>query len=125
MPVTMKDMLAAANAVVPKITPAEAKRLVAEEGALIVDVRDGTEVAETGKAAGALHVSRGMIENRADPATAYYNPEFRFDRAIILYCASGGRAALAAKTLHDMGYSRAMNIGRFADWVESGGAVER
>jgi len=67
MPTTVKDMLAAARAAVPTITPADAADLVAKSDALVVDVRDGTEVAASGKVKGALAVSRGLLEFTADP----------------------------------------------------------
>jgi rhodanese-related sulfurtransferase len=124
MAITYQDMLAAARAVVPAVTPAEAANLVEHADALIVDVRDGTEVAASGKAKGALAVPRGSLESRADPESPNHNPAFRKDRPIILYCAGGGRAALAGKTLHDMGFSNVRNLGGFRDWVAGGGAVE-
>lgn len=123
MALTVKDMMAAANAAVPKITVAEAQALLAK-GAVLVDVRDGPEVEKSGKAAGALHISRGMLEFRADDATPYHNPELRKDRPVIVYCASGGRAALSGKLLQDMGYQQVYNVGGFAGWAENGGAVE-
>ena len=124
MALTYQDMLAAARAVVPAVTPAEAASLVNNAGALIVDVRDGTEVAASGKAKGAVAVPRGSLESRADAASPNHNPAFRKDRTIILYCAGGGRAALAGKTLRDMGFSDVRNLGGFKDWQAGGGAVE-
>jgi rhodanese-related sulfurtransferase len=121
---TVKDMLAAANAAVVKISPDEAKALVASEGALIVDVRDAPEVEKSGRIAGAHHVSRGMLEFRADEGSPYHDPAFRKDRTIILYCASGGRSALSGKVLKDMGFQKVYNLGAFKDWAEAGGAVE-
>ena len=59
MATSVKQMLEAANAAVPKITPAQAKEMIAKGNTLVVDVRDGTEVAASGKVAGAVHVSRG------------------------------------------------------------------
>jgi rhodanese-related sulfurtransferase len=44
---------------------------------------------------------------------------------VILYCASGGRSALAGKALQDLGYRDVRNLGAFKDWAENGGAVER
>lgn len=123
MPVTVKDLMAAANAAVPRVTASEARDLIAQ-GALVVDVRDAPEVEKSGRVKGALHVSRGMIDFRADPATPYHEKEFRFDRPVVLYCASGGRAALAGKLLKDMGYARVYNLGGFKDWQEAGGEVE-
>ena len=48
----------------------------------------------------------------------------KLDRPIILYCAGGGRAALAGKTLRDMGFSDVRNLGGFRDWMAAGGAIE-
>lgn len=124
MPTNVKEMMAAANASVSKITPEEARKLVAESDALIVDVRDAPEVQASGKVKGALNVSRGMLEFRADPDTPYHNAEFRKDRPIILYCASGGRSALSGKMLKDMGYENVHNLGAFKDWAEGGGETE-
>ncbi|HEY6632949.1 MAG TPA: rhodanese-like domain-containing protein [Rhizobiaceae bacterium] len=121
----VKDMLAAANAAVPKISAEEAKRLIAEKNALLVDVRDGTEVAASGKAKGAVNVSRGMLDFRADPESPYHDKAFSKDRPVILYCASGGRAALGGKLLKDFGYGEVYNLGGFKDWAESGGEVEK
>ena len=121
---SVKDMLEAARAAVPAVTPAEARVLMAA-GALVVDVRDGTEVAASGKVPGALAVSRGLLEFKADPEAPTHDPAFRRDRTIVLYCGSGGRAALAGKTLRDMGYSDVRNLGGFKGWVDSGGEVER
>lgn len=122
---TVKDMLEEANAVVPKITIEEARALLTNENALIVDVRDAPEVEQSGKAAGARHVSRGMLEFRADESTPFHDAEFRKDRPVILYCASGGRSALSGKVLRDMGYQKVYNLGAFKDWAEAGGEVER
>ena len=124
MAITYKDMLAAARAVIPAITPDEAARLAEHAGALIVDVRDGTEVAASGKVKGAVAVPRGSLESRADADSPNHNSAFRKDRPVILYCAGGGRAALAGKTLRDMGFSDVRNLGGFRDWVAAGGAIE-
>lgn len=123
MPRTVKDMMEAANASVPRIDMDTARRLMAE-GALVVDVRDAPEVEVSGKVAGARHVSRGMLEFRADPETPYHDPDFRKDRPVIVYCASGGRSALAGRVLQEMGYEQVFNLGPFKSWAEAGGEVE-
>ncbi|HEU6455335.1 MAG TPA: rhodanese-like domain-containing protein [Roseateles sp.] len=125
MSLTVKQMMEAANAVVPKIDGATAKTKMASEGALVVDVRDAPEVEKTGRVAGAHHVSRGMLEFRADPESPYHDKNFRKDRPVIVYCASGGRSALAGKVLKDMGYAQVFNLGAFKDWAESGGEIDR
>jgi rhodanese-related sulfurtransferase len=125
MATSIKHMLEAANAVVPRVTPAQAREMVAKENALVVDVRDAPEVAQSGKVAGAIHVSRGMLEFRADPESPYHDKNFARDKPIILYCASGGRSALSGKVLKDLGYDRVYNLGAFKEWAESGGAIDK
>ena len=120
MPTSVKDMLSKANDSVPKISGEEARRLIEDEGALLVDVRDAPELVQTGKLQGALNVSRGMLEFRADEASPYHNPEFSRGRPVILYCASGGRSALSGRALHELGYERVYNLGGFKDAVEEG-----
>jgi rhodanese-related sulfurtransferase len=124
MPTTVKDMLAVARAAVPAITPAEAADLVKTADALIVDVRDGTEVAASGKVKGAKAISRGLLEFKADADLPTHDTALRKDRPVILYCGSGGRAALAGKALVDMGYTDVRNVGGFKDLVAAGWPVE-
>ena len=121
---TSKDYVAEADAAVERIDVETARRLIAEDGALVVDVREPPEVERTGRVAGAVNVSRGMLEFRADEASQHHDPEFRRDRPVIVYCASGGRSALSGKTLQEMGFERVYNLGGFSDWAEHGGAVE-
>jgi len=122
---TLKQLMEAANAAVPKITPAEAREMIGKGNTLVVDVRDAPEVEKSGKIAGAVHVSRGMLEFRADPDSPYHDKNFSRDKTLILYCASGGRSALAAKALKDLGYDQVYNVGAFKDWAEHGGEVEK
>jgi rhodanese-related sulfurtransferase len=125
MATSVKQMMEAANAAVPRVTPAQAKEMIAKGNTLVVDVRDAAEVAQSGKVAGAVHVSRGMLEFRADSEMPSHDRNFAKDKTVIVYCASGGRSALSGKTLKDMGYEKVFNLGAFKDWADSGGAVDR
>lgn len=120
----VKTLVSQADAAVPRVGIEEARRLIAEEDALLLDVRDVSELAASGKLKGALNVSRGMLEFRADPSNPSRSPEFRTDRPVILYCASGGRSALAGKTLRDLGYQRTYNLGAFKDAAAAGFETE-
>jgi len=120
MAANVKSLLAEANISVPKLSPAEAAEKMKDDGVLVVDVRDPNEVQQTGRIKGAVNVSRGMLEFRADPESPYYNPAFQKDKTILLHCASGGRSALAGKTLKDMGYTAVFNIGGYKDLAEAG-----
>jgi rhodanese-related sulfurtransferase len=124
MPTTAKSLLDAANAAVPKISGKEAQDMIAK-GALLVDLRDSAELAQTGKASGALHIPRGSLEFKADLSLPSADKNFALDKPIILHCASGGRAALAGKLLQDMGYQKVYNLGGLKDWAEAGGKVEK
>jgi rhodanese-related sulfurtransferase len=125
MATSVKQMMEAANAVVPKVTPAQAKEMIAKGDTLVVDVRDGTEVASSGKVAGAVHVSRGLLEFKADPESPTHDKNFDKNKNVVLYCGSGGRAALAGKLLKDLGYEKVFNLGGFKDWAESGGPIDK
>jgi rhodanese-related sulfurtransferase len=120
MPNNVKNLLAEANASVQKLSAAEAGEKIRSGDVLVLDVRDAAEVQQSGKIKGALNVSRGLLEFRADPDSPYYNPALQKDKTILLHCASGGRSALAAKTLKDMGYTSVFNIGGFKELTESG-----
>ncbi len=121
---TVKDMLESANAAVPRPSHAEAKTMI-KKGAVVIDVRDAPELEANGKIPGSIHIPRGMLEFRADPASPYHNPALDKSKTIILHCASGGRSALAGQTLKTMGFEKVFNLGGFKDWVEAGGEVEK
>src|SRR5947208_9999336 len=116
MVTSVKQMLETANAAVPKITPDQASDMIKKGNTLVVDVRDAPEVAASGKIAGAINVSRGMLEFRADPESPYHDANFDKTKTVIVYCASGGRSALSGKLLKDMGYEKVLNLGAFKDW---------
>ena len=124
MTTSVKMMMEAANATVPRITPVRAREMLAKGNALVVDVRDAPEIEKSGKVAGAIHVSRGMLEFRADPESPYHDKNFDKSKTVILYCASGGRSALSGKVLKEMGYHEVYNLGAFKDWAEGGEAVD-
>jgi rhodanese-related sulfurtransferase len=121
---SIKEMLAEANAAVPRLDPAEVRNRMNRGDVLIVDVRDAPELASGGKLKGAVHVSRGMLEFRADPESPYHNPAFQKDKTVLVYCASGGRSALSGKTLKDLGYRSVFNAGGFKELADAGVETE-
>jgi len=125
MATSLKQLMDAANAAVPRITPADAKEMIAKGNVLVVDVRDAAELAQTGKVAGAVHAPRGLLEFRADPEAPTHDKNFSKDKTVIVYCASGGRSALSGKLLKDFGYDKVYNLGGFKDWAESGGSIDK
>jgi len=119
-----KDFLAEANAVVPRISGAEALAHYGKDEAVFIDVRDSQDIAKTGTIRGALRIPRGFIEFAADDTTPFHRQELSRDKAIYLVCAAGGQAALAGKTLVDMGYGKVTNIGGISEWSEAGGEMD-
>jgi len=126
MPITkgIKELLAEANAVIRTVPTEEAIRLHGDEGVTFVDIRDPRELDRDGMVPGAFHATRGMLEFWVDPESPYYKPIFGEDRQFVLYCASGWRSALAAKTLQDMGMDNVAHVdGGFTAWKAAGGPV--
>ncbi len=119
-----KDFMEEANAVVPRMGVEDAIAKHKAGGSVFVDVRDSGVIAGTGTIAGAHRIARGMMEFVADPATPYHNDALQKDAEIYLVCGAGGQAALAGKTLKDMGFTNVTNIGGFGDWKEAGGPSE-
>ena len=121
MPRGVQEMLAEANAAVTSITAAEAKKLVGMPDVVFLDVRDAPEVGRTGAIPGAVHVSRGMLEFAADPQSPYHKPALDRAKRLVVNCASGGRSALACKTLQEMGFGNVANlVGGINGWLEAG-----
>src|SRR3954452_18815513 len=120
MPSSVKEMLAEANAAVPRLSPADTRTKMGAANVLVLDVRDPSEAQASGKLKGAVNVSRGMLEFRADPESPYHDKSFQKDRTVLVYCASGGRSALSGKTLKDFGYGQVYNIGGFKELADAG-----
>ena len=117
-----KAMLGEANAEIDTVSVEQAREYVGDKNILFVDVRETQEVESSGGLPGSVHVPRGLLEFIADPESPMHKSELSSGRQLVLYCASGGRSALAAKTLQDMGLSDVRHIaGGFTAWVDIGG----
>lgn len=122
---TAKEYLETAKASVPSLNAAEAIEKHANGTGAFIDVRDSADIAKSGTIKGAYRVPRGMIEFRADSEmTDFHNPIFEKNAELYLVCGAGGQAALAGKTLQDMGFTNVTNVGGFPAWKEAGGPVE-
>jgi rhodanese-related sulfurtransferase len=120
------EMVAEANAAVETLSVDQAKELVGKDDVVFVDVREGGELATQGKIPGAVHAARGLLEFYADPSSPYHKAELGAGKRLVVYCASGGRSALAARTLKDMGIEKVANmLGGFTAWQQGGGKIER
>ncbi|MEM8868774.1 MAG: rhodanese-like domain-containing protein [Pseudomonadota bacterium] len=121
---TAKDFLEEANQAVPRISAEDGIAKHKSGGAVFVDVRDSADIATSGTIAGALRVPRGFMEFAADDATPFHKEALAKDAEIYLVCGAGGQAALAGKTLKDMGFTNVTNVGGIGDWKNAGGPME-
>jgi rhodanese-related sulfurtransferase len=92
---------------------------------IVIDVREPSEIAATGRAKGSLHVPLGQIATRCNPDGSACPPSLSRERPVALYCASGARSSAAAAQLLAMGYETVYNLGSLRDWHAGGGAVVR
>jgi rhodanese-related sulfurtransferase len=105
-----KDLVSEANRHVETLSGEEAAKLVGQPDIVFVDLREGEELQKTGKVKGAVHVPRGFLEFQADPISPTHKPELGSGKRLVLYCASGGRSALGAKALKDMGIENVAHV---------------
>ena len=120
-----KQLVAEAHAQVETLSTEQALAAVDSDDLVFVDIRDLPELERDGKIPGATHASRGMLEFVADPESPYHKDVFTAGKKLLLYCASGGRSALAAQRLQEMGFSNVAHIaGGIKAWKELNGPVE-
>jgi rhodanese-related sulfurtransferase len=122
---TAAEMVAEAKRRVENLSVDETAQELEGGDALLVDIREPAERAEHGAIPGAVEAPRGMLEFWADPTSPYHRDEFQPGRRVILHCAAGGRSALAAVALQDLGYERVAHMdGGFKAWKEAGRPVQ-
>ena len=109
---------------VPMVEPTEAIKWIDDPDTVFVDVRDQNSVNNSGKIKGAIHAERGLLEFYADQEHDMGIDEISPEKKVILYCGAGGQAALAGKTLLEMGYKEVLNLGSFNNWEKFGGPTE-
>jgi rhodanese-related sulfurtransferase len=120
-----KELVAEANAAIETVPVEEAIKLAGDPGVVLVDIRETVERQKSGTAKGAVHAPRGFLEFFADPESPMHLPALGSGKRILLFCASGGRSALAAKTLKEMGVPNVAHVkGGFGAWKQAGGPVE-
>ena len=118
------ELVAEARPQVENLSVEAVESELAAGDVVLVDVREADELDAQGRIAGSIHVPRGMLEFRADPSSPYHQQPLDPSKRVILHCASGGRSALAARTLQDMGYERVAHLdGGINAWKEAGKAT--
>ncbi len=119
------ELVAEAKAQIENLDTDAVESEIATGDVVLVDIRDAHELDTEGRIPGSIHIPRGMLEFRADPSTPYHQEPLDPSRRVILHCASGGRSALAAATLKEMGYERVAHLdGGFNAWKDAGKPTE-
>jgi rhodanese-related sulfurtransferase len=122
---TVADLITEAKQRVENLSVDQVAAELEGGDAILIDVREQNERDEHGAIAGSVHAPRGMLEFFADPSSPYHRPEFDPSRRIILHCAAGGRSAMGADVLQQMGYAKVAHLdGGFAAWTAAGRPVE-
>ena len=107
---------------VKTITPDEAMRLTNQNECNLIDIRDEVELKNLGVIENSFHIPRGLLEFTIHPESPYVqNSQMDLSKEIVLFCAAGGRSALAAKTLMEMGFKNVSHVeGGFGAMVQEG-----
>ncbi len=103
------------------LTPAGITEMVKANQAFLIDVRDISEVQQTGVADGAIHIPLMMINTKANPQHPEFDTRLDTSKPVYLYCASGGRSGMATQAMQQFGFTQAVNIGGLGNWVQAGG----
>lgn len=127
-PFGLMDFVKAAKGCIKEVSPQELLKMQADrDDLLIVDVRESSEH-EQGHIENALLVPRGILEAAADPAYPKHLPELASarQRPVAVYCATGGRSAMAAAVLRLMGFQEVFSLdGGFSGWEAAGMPIKR
>tara|TARA_B100001175_G_scaffold102740_1_gene87166 strand:- start:2387 stop:2737 length:351 start_codon:yes stop_codon:yes gene_type:complete len=109
----LKDLIENAHSIIPKISCNKFSNN--PESYLVIDVREGTEIDETGSIPNAINIPRGLIEMKLSPSND--DKSLNADTSIVVYCGGGSRASLAGKTLKDLGFKKVYNLeGGYRGW---------
>jgi rhodanese-related sulfurtransferase len=120
-----RELVEEANREIETLTVEDAVALHADDGVVLVDLRDVRELAMEGRVPGSFHMPRGMLEFWIDPESPYFKDVFNTDKRFVFYCNKGWRSALATQTAQRMGLKRVCHIdGGFSAWRDAGGPVE-
>jgi rhodanese-related sulfurtransferase len=121
-----QTLIAESLKTVKTISPEEALEMSNENKCNLIDIRDEPELEKQGRIEKAFHISRGLLEFSIHPDSPFVlNNKIDLDKELVLFCAAGGRSALAAKTLNEMGFKKVSHIdGGFGSMKKNGFKVK-
>ena len=108
--------------IIKTITPEEALEKLEKNQCNLIDIRDAVELQRSGSIDKSFHIPRGLLEFLIHPESSYIEKEkLDLNKEIVLFCAAGGRSALAAKTLKDMGFENVSHVAGGFNLMKSSG----
>ena len=122
-----QTLISEASEQIKTISADEALKLNNENKCNLIDLREESELINSGSIENSTHIPRGLLEfslNSNSPLIQ--NNLIDINKEIVLFCAAGGRSALAAKTLKDMGFKNVSHIdGGFGAMISNGFKVKK
>ena len=117
-----EEMVAAAKKVITEISVEDFKKIYRSDDIFIIDVRTSAEY-EAGAVPGAVNISRGVLEFKIGEEDTWEAagkiPPKKSD-PVVVYCSTGGRGALSAKALMQLGYKNVESLqGGWNAWNET------
>ena len=119
---TAQTLVSEAMQEIKTISAEEAYKIFEENNCNLIDIRDAVELQREGSIKNSFHISRGLLEFSIHPESAYVqNNQLDLNKETVLFCAAGGRSALAAKTLKEMGFKNVSHVeGGFGLMIQKG-----
>jgi rhodanese-related sulfurtransferase len=102
----------------------DAKALIDDGEAIVIDVREPAEILANGKIPGSINIPLAEFLAKADPGSPDHEPALQPEKTVILYCASGKRSLFAGNKLVELGYREVFNLGGLKDWELAGLPVD-
>ena len=121
---TLESLLKEANNEIKRLSFEESLSIINELNTIIIDVREESEVNNSGMIKNAIHIPRGLLEFTLIPNTPNNPVKIDDNTNILVYCAGGYRSALSAKTLKDLGFKNVYNLGGYSEWLDNGGDIQ-
>ena len=121
---TLESLLKEANNEIKRLSYEESLSIINELNTIIIDVREESEVNNSGMIKNAIHIPRGLLEFTLIPNSPNNPVKIDNNTNILVYCAGGYRSALSAKTLKDLGFKNVYNLGGYSEWLDNGGDIQ-
>ena len=121
---TLESLLKEANNEIKRLSFEESLSIINELNTIIIDVREESEVNNSGMIKNAIHIPRGLLEFTLILNSSNNPVKIDDNTNILVYCAGGYRSALSAKTLKDLGFKNVYNLGGYSEWLDNGGDIQ-